>query len=328
MNSRGHWGLTFLGLCSLMAALPVSGEAQDLSALISSCGGSSQAQMSSCQSAALSTQAAQGALGLTASGGTDLPGSASTVGWRTKGSPRFAISLWGSVSRAPIPALRSGEEFPQGETSATFPSVHVSGTVGLFDGFSLGPTIGGFGSIDLTASTQWIRTPRDHGFAENNIGWGIGTRIGILRESFSLPGISLSAFYRSLGNTELGNIQEGDPMETGFDLGVTSFRGVVGKDLWGMGFFGGAGWDRYASDADLMVAVPSWGSFPSMGSGELRSDRFLFFAGGSLTYLTLQIAIEAGWAEGFDPTLPISNEGSFDPSSGSEFGALSFRVTF
>jgi len=315
-------------LCLMMVFLPHHGEAQDLSTLISSCSGVSQLQVSRCQGAALTAQAAQGALGLSASGGTDLPGSASTLGWRTKGSPRFAVSVWGSVARVPIPSLDPGEGLSQGETSPTFPSLHLSGTVGLFDGFSLAPTVGGFGSIDLTASTQWINTPRGEGFMENSTGWGVGTRIGILRESFTLPGISLSAFYRSLGSTELGDLDVGGSIETGFDLGVTSFRGVVGKDLWGVGFFGGAGWDRYGGDATLSVADPTGGSHHSTGSGELRSERYLYFAGGSLTYLTFQIAMEAGWAEGFDPTLPISNEGGFDPSSSSQFGALSFRVTF
>jgi hypothetical protein len=102
----------------------------------------------------------------------------------------------------------------------------------------------------------------------------------------------------------------------------------VGKDIWGIGFLGGAGWDRYAGDATLVVTDPEEGDNDSTGSGELLSERYLFFFGGSMTFLTLQISAEIGWAGGFDSTLPLSVEGGFDPSSGSEFGSLAFRLTF
>jgi hypothetical protein len=324
-----RWSFVVSTLC-VVAGLPLqSTKAQNLSDLISACGGASELHLMWCQETALGVQAAQGALGLAASGGTDLPGSASTLGWRTKGSPRFALSIRGSLTRASTPSMRVSGGLPQGgETTANLLSAHISGTMGLFDGFSLGPTIGGFGSVDLTASTQWIGTPKDKGFHENEMGWGGGVRVGILRESFSLPGISLSAFHRFLGNVSLREVDDGDPAEASFDLGVSSLRAVVGKDLWGIGLFGGAGWDRYTGDVTLHVTDPRFGGFPSTGAGELRSERRLFFIGGSMTFLTLQLSAEIGWAEGFTAALPTSYEDGFDPSSGSEFGALAFRLTF
>lgn len=303
-------------------------KAQKLPDLISACGGASGVQLAWCQEAGLAVQAAQGALGLAASVGSDLPGSASTLGWRMKGSPRFALSVRGSLTRAPFPSLRTSGGLPRGETTASLASLHLSGTLGLFDGFSLGPTMGGFGSVDLTVSTQWIGTPRGKGFQENVTGWGVGTRIGIIRESFTLPGISISAFYRSLGSADLWEVDDGDPAEAGFDLRASSLRAVVGKDIAGIGFFGGAGWDRYAGDATLVVIDPEGGANNSGASGELQSERYLFFIGGSMTFLILQISVEIGWADGFDPTLPASVEEGFDPSSRSEFGALAFRLTF
>jgi len=121
MESRGRWGFMVSALCLMMVFLPHHGEAQDLSTLISSCSGVSQLQVSRCQGAALTAQAAQGALGLSASGGTDLPGSASTLGWRTKGSPRFAVSVWGSVARVPIPSLDPGKGFRRERHPPPFP---------------------------------------------------------------------------------------------------------------------------------------------------------------------------------------------------------------
>lgn len=315
-------------LCAVTAPPLQSAKAQNLPDLISACGGTSGLKLVWCQETALSVQAAQGALGLAASGGTDLPGSASTLGWRMKGSPRFALSIRGSLTRASTPSMKVSGGLPRGETTVSLPSMHLTGTIGLFDGFSLGPTVGGFGSVDLTVSTQWIKPPKRKGFQENVTGWGVGTRIGILRESFSLPGISLSASHRSLGNTSLWEVDDGDPSEARFDLRVSSLRAVVGKDIWGIGFFGGAGWDRYAGDATLVVTDPGGGGLDSTGAGELRSERRLFFIGGSMTFLALQVSAEAGWAAGFTPALPASSEGGFDPSSRSEFGALAFRLTF
>jgi hypothetical protein len=182
--------------------------------------------------------------------------------------------------------------------------------------------------VDLTISGQWISTPKDEGFQKNLMGWGVGTRIGILRESFSLPGISVSASFRSLGEVDLWDLGEGDPAEATFDLRVSSLRGVIGKDVFGIGLFGGAGWDRYTGDVTILVTDPQGIGPGSNGAGDLRSERFLFFLGGSMTFLTLQVSAEVGWAEGFNPGLPDSPGAGFEPSSGSEFGALAFRLTF
>jgi hypothetical protein len=227
-----------------------------------------------------------------------------------------------------MPALEVEGGFPAGESNLDLPAVHASGTVGVFDGFTLGPTVGGFASLDLTFSTHWIRTPEDRGFHESVLGWGAGARIGVLRESFSLPGITVTAFHRSLGKVDLWDIDGGDPSEAHLDLQVSSARGVIGKDFWGIGVFGGAGWDRYSGDVSLRIADPEGGTSPGNASGNLRSDRYLFFAGASRTFLTLQISGEVGWAQGFDPRLPASYPGGFDPSSSSEFGSLALRLTF
>ncbi len=328
-RGEGRWTFVASILCLLLGLSLQSAKAQNLPDLISACGAGSELRLARCQEMGLSVQAAQGAIGLAASGGSDLPGSASTLGWRMKGSPRFALSVRGALVRAPLPArfnVRVG--MPQGETSAILPSIHISGTLGLFDGFSLAPTVGGFGSVDLTASTQWIRTPGGKGFQEDVTAWGAGARVGIVRESFSLPGVSVSAFYRALGQGQLWNIDEGDPAEGAFDLRASSLRGVVGKDLWGIGLFGGVGWDRYSGDASIAVTDPEAGSGPFTGSGELRSERHLYFLGASMTFLTLQISAEVGLAEGFDPALPLQTQGGFDPSSRSEFGSVALRLTF
>jgi hypothetical protein len=156
----------------------------------------------------------------------------------------------------------------------------------------------------------------------------VAGRLGILRESFSLPGVSLSASYRSLGSLELWDVQRGDPAGAAFDLGVSSVRAVLGKDLWGIGFLAGAGWERYSGAATLTVLGTPGSEIDGSASGDLESDRRLYFFGASMTFIAIQISAEAGWARGFDPTLPPMAESGFDPTSRSEFGALSLRLTF
>jgi len=102
----------------------------------------------------------------------------------------------------------------------------------------------------------------------------------------------------------------------------------VGKDIRGVGFFGGVGWDRYSGDATLAVTDPAGGDLDAAGSGKLESERTLLFLGASRTFLTLQISGEVGWAEGFDPALPQTSQGGFDPGAGSYFGSLALRLTF
>ncbi|NNM06143.1 MAG: hypothetical protein HKO65_13725 [Gemmatimonadetes bacterium] len=327
MSSAGRgWSLAVA--LGALALVPGQARGQDLSDLFSSCGVTSPAHLSWCRETALAAQAAQGALGLAASGGIDLPGSASTLGWRTKGSPRFALSFWGSLTRAPFPAMTVEDGSPRGETTATLPALHLSATAGLFDGFSLGPTVGGFGSIDLSVTSQYIWTPKDRGFNDHGIGWGAGARIGILRESFSLPGLSISGFHRFGGSHELWDVAAGDPSAATFDLETSSLRGLLGKDLWGVGLTVGVGWDRYGGEVAVNILDPQGGGSDDSGEGRLESERYLGFLGASRTFLTFQVSGELGWAEGFESTLPLSGQGGFDPAGPSFFGSLALRLTF
>jgi hypothetical protein len=224
--------------------------------------------------------------------------------------------------------MDTARELPSGHETVNLSSVQGTATVGVFDGFFLAPTVGGFGSIDLSASAHWIKAPRERGFDENVTGWGIGGRLGVLRESFTLPGVSLSVSRRWVGETELWS-SEGQGFDgTGFDLAITSVRGVVGKDIFGVGLFGGAGWDRYSGDADITVPPELTGTEGLGASGSIRSNRRIYFLGGSLTFLALQVSGELGLAEGFDAEVPATDGGGFDPGKRASYGSIAIRLTF
>jgi hypothetical protein len=231
-----------------------------------------------------------------------------------------------------MPALGMGDPLPRGEASFTFPAAHLHGSMGLFNGFSPAPNVGGVLSLALSGSAHLVRVPKGKGFQDNLLGLGAGARLGILRESFNLPGVSLSAYHRSMGRSGFGDLEGGSPAEARFDLRVSSLRGVVGKDVRGVGLFGGTGWERYAGD--VRISVTDWRPGPPGASGEasaagkLSSHRRLYFLGASMTYVILQLSGEAGWAQGFGTELPDRVVTGFDPHASSWFGSLAIRVTF
>jgi hypothetical protein len=197
----------------------------------------------------------------------------------------------------------------------------------VIDGFSLAPSIGGIGSLDLFGSLHLL-TPREgDGFTEKLKGWGIGTRVGILRESFSLPGVSVSLTYRVLDEAQWGAWEEGDNAEARFDVTVASFRVVAGKDILGMGLLAGMGWDGTSAGGDARVRLPGSGTEGSVSAKWLKDDRKVYFFGGSMTFVILQVSAEVGWSEGFSQAYPTGEEGRFDPSSRSLFASLALRLS-
>jgi len=211
---------------------------------------------------------------------------------------------------------------------AFLPSLQFTGTLGLFDGFSFRPTVGGVLSLDLLASGHALFPPKDQGFRDHLLGWSVGTRLGILRESFTLPGLSVSATRIWMGSEAVGSLASGGMAETEFDVTVTSLRGVLGKDVLGLGLLAGAGWDRISGEGLIRARVLPAGPEGGASASDLSSRRAVFFGGASMTFLILQVSGEAGWSRALDRELPNEPEGDRFPSSSVYFGSLAIRVTF
>lgn len=316
LRRGGPAGLTAgVVLCALFALSgwrsPAAAQVEELAARCGAGGISDPV----CGPLALAAQAMQGGIGLGAAGGNAFPGSGSTLGRRYGATPRVALSGRLGFNRFSMPNGFGGT----GNVFAA--SAHGQVTVGVLNGFSLAPTVGGFLSLDLLASVDAVFLPGSAGFQENALGWGYGARVGILRESFTLPGVTLSVVRRSMGEVVFGIEDLG---QVRYDVTTTSWRAVVGKDLAGLGFTAGAGWDDY--DSDGFIEGPGLNPGPPTPLDGLSSDRAVFFAGVTKTFLVLQVGAELGWARGFsvEGDLPTA----FDPSSGSLFGGVSLRLTF
>lgn len=276
-------------------------------------------------------------LGMGLTGGNPVPGTGSTLGKSFGGLPRFTVGLRATAASTKIPDVR--QEGSTEDLSFALGSIDADAALGVFDGFSPAPTIGGLLSVDLLASAGFIPIPSGEGFQNRKPWtWSAGARVGILRESFVTPGVSLSAMYRRLPTVTYGDpaLQTEDAFFRA-DLKNTSLRAVVSKNLMVVGLAAGLGYDHYSSTVGYGVAVtapPVPGLCVSNGGRcELRiadtdvsSHRLSYFGNVSLNFVVLNLIGELGWQSGGDlPTPAVDSR--LQPKDGAIFGSLALRLT-
>lgn len=328
MRPRGFSRGVGAVLAVLLVLIPGAARAQeDVLTLRDRCASQASTLADHCLEAALAAQAVQGAVALSLAGGSDNPGTPSTLGRRLGTTPRIALSLRVAGIRSDAPDVARDQELPLRGESFFTGSVEGRVAVGAFHGFSLVPTVGGVLSVDLLGSAGVALLPSDFGFHGNVGSVGLGARLGLLRESFSLPGVSVSAMRRWTGSIRMGRSDRlGDGTLVDVDPTVTSIRALVGKDLLAVGLLAGVGWERHSGSARIRVSPPAAETSGEGDLDDLASDRILYFGGLSVTYLVLQISAEAGWTGGYFD-LPDRGGGLYAPSDGSFFGSVSLRLT-
>lgn len=322
--NRGN--LLPLGLIVLLAgaARPAVAVGQDLSPLVAQCvaGGAGAAR---CTEAALALKVLKGGVTLLNTGGSDVVGTASTLGMRLGSAPRISFTARLVTARLKAPDVLSGNA-PADENAFFAKSIQFQGVVGVFNGLSIAPTVGGIASLDLMVSASLAFLPGDEGFEDSRGSYGIGARLGILRESFTLPGVTVSVMHRDGGTVRLGDIAAGDPAELAWDMRSTSVRATVGKTLFGLGLLAGYGADWSVGDVSFTVNDSGTGSIGTAASDDFTVRRNVYFGGASMTFLIIQASFEVGWADAFD-AVP-GRSGGFDTGTNSYFGTLGFRITF
>lgn len=300
-------------------------EAEGVSELAMLCAAGGPDRMPLCQELALAAMAIQRGVGLASALGSDIPGTASTTGRRLGRVPRlgFALGATGIGMGMPRVSAPSVEGLAE-EVDPTVIGLRVVVSGGLVDGLQFAPGFGGFLSADLAASFSRLWLPEGEGFGGPTSGVGLAARLGILRESFTVPGISVSVARRWHGTIRTGDVGDGNPGEVETDLEVTSLRAMLGKNWFVLGLMAGVGWDRYAGEA----AVSTTGGLDDAGavSGRIASERTVYFASAWYNFLVSQLSVEIGLADGV--SVPFAGRtGEYDPAGRSWFASVALRIT-
>jgi hypothetical protein len=327
MNSRSKTGFAVL----LVLGLPAVVSAQET--LIQQC----NAQISNdqtrrfCHLVVEAIEIGQPRVGITLAGGNPVPGASSTLGMRLGAVPRVSVGARATAVRLELPPIAS--QGSTAEIDAFVPSINIDASLGVFSGFSLLPTVGGFGSLDLVGSFGVIPIPEGEGFSgDSPKGWGIGARLGILRESFTAPGISITGMYRRLSDFNYGDRTLAGSQDSYFEasaMRVLSLRGVIGKRILVLGATAGIGYDKFKSDIAFGVDNPSLLGPPrfDFSESDFANDRTTAFASLQWTLLVLSIIGEVGYQSGgddFPGDLPSGRTSTSDKSA--YYGSLAIRL--
>ncbi len=320
------------GWCSglLLGFLLVSGsssaaEGQDLAPLVAQCASGGSAELlTSCQSAVLAAQSIRGGVALADRMGASLSGASSTIGRRLGSAPRVSVDLRFRMVRFKMPDLLDRGTGVAGENAVNAYGLKGSFAVGVLDGFSLMPTVGGLLSLDLLGSASLVFLSESSGFVGNEGVFSVGGRLGIFRESFTLPGVTVSvtqSFGQSVDWTAGANEPQIDN-----EISATSVRAIIGKNFFTLAVSGGFGWNWDRGEMGVQVPDPTIPGGQGLGRMDgLTTRRTIYFAGVSMIRLVFQFSIEGGWAGGYD-ALP-GYSGAYDPGATTPFVSVAGRFT-
>jgi len=246
-----------------------------------------------CASAGVASDQLREALSAGHAQGLPLPGSVSTLGRRFGSTPRVALSARVGFTRFDFsdPERWDGGD-PETE-SVTAPTFSAAVGVGLLDGFSIAPTVGGVLSLDVIADLSTMRLPSGSSFDGASTAFGYGVRVGLLRESFTLPGASISVMRRTGASASVSGT--GGSLES--EVTTMSIRAGVGKEVLSFGLLGGVGWDHASSDWSATALGTGTDTISVSESGS-DDTVFTVFGGITRTFLVTQVGLEAGWTEG------------------------------
>jgi hypothetical protein len=198
-------------------------------------------------------------LGAVLAGGNPTQGVSGTLG----GPGHFSFGVRANVLYASLPQVdrvvpntRGAQVSTYGIDDQLIGFVTADVALGLIKGASGS----GFGSVDLLVSGSYLPSYSnanvDISVPSGSVKFGFGAKVGLLTESATRPGISVSYLDRGLPTVSITG-KSGDDRLVLADLSVRSrsWRAVAGKSFLIFGIGGGYGQDRYDSNANISVTV-------------------------------------------------------------------------
>jgi hypothetical protein len=303
-----------------------------------------------CAAVAQAAESAPSQIGILVGGGNPILGVAGTGGLRLAGTPRIDISPRLNLAFVRLPDILAAELGSSAERinraiGIPAPALATTVSAGVFPGVALAPGVGGFGAVDLLVGATWLPfglIDIDGFSGTSPFAWSLGGRLGLLRESFAIPAVSLSVLRRSLGRTTFGQVCRsertpaeeclgpGDVGEFSFELRDWSSRLAVSKRYLGLAGAAGVGYDRFSGDVGFAFRYPTGTATAQIlrfDPAPVRSSHWSLFANLGLDFLVTSIVLEGGWMQGGSAN-PALGPDAFDPRDGTWFGSLGGRIGF
>lgn len=303
---------------------------QDLNTLTSSCiGKMSSDQYSLCHKSILAARTIRSGVSLSAGYGSELPGSSNAIGRRKEGqvpARNLSFAFSSGFARIRIPSLYIGSSNRDLSNVVNVYGLNTTFTLGLFDGLAISPGVKGVFSMDVigSASVQFFNWDSEQPIVVSGTG-SAGVRIGLLRESFSFPGLTVSVVRQTGRDLDLDSSRK-DRVDLVVGNRSTRFRTTVGKDFSKLGILAGIGWNYNSGllqgTIPGMLARSAW----TFSSKEAVDSQALYFTGLSFTDMVFQLSLELGLVEELD--VPSNVYFGYDSSSSVVFGRLAVRVRF
>jgi hypothetical protein len=298
------------------------------------------ASQDACQMAVDVFQLLSPQLGLALAGGNAVLGSGSTLG----GPGHFSIGVRANVFQGDLPDITSfptpstsgrvqrtgAQALPANKTFVGLPTADAA--IGLFGGVPLPLT--NVGGIDLLLSATYVPTIGDSTSdvriaPDRNLQLGYGVRVGLLKESIVVPGVSFTYLKRDLPSTSISG-GSSDISVTVQDAKVktSAFRLVASKTLLTFGIAAGIGQDKYDDEANVQGTVKG----PPAQTSDVvtlsqKLTRTNYFVDLSLNLPVFKLVGELGQVSG--GTVDTYNE--FDSGRADKsrtYGSVGFRLAF
>ncbi len=280
-----------------------------------------------CIEAALASEALLVGFGRMVASGGAFPVSPSTAGWRVDGVPRLTFDAGAGFAGVRHPGLRDRESAGRAPSERTFlRAARLTVAAGIFDGFTAAPTVGGVASVDGVVTLRAVSPAWDSEFSGTTWSVGAGGRLGLFRESFSLPGVTLTGIHHWMGSVRYARSEE-DRGTVSLEPRLTSLRLEAGKDMLALGMTGGVAWDRMRSRTRFSAVAPD-GESGSSGAFDLRESRTSFFLGANYTWLVSQLAGEVAWTPASGGSSELQGPGLFRPGNSHLTMSLGWRITY
>lgn len=247
-------------------------------------------------------------LGTVLAGGNPTQGVTGTLG----GAGHFSVGIRGNALRASLPEIDKETPDAYGAQMDTYtldtePVGFVTADLAL--GIFKGMPLSGLGAVDLLVSASYVpeyTSPAiDVTAPSGSLKLGFGAKVGVLKETGLLPGISVSYLNRELPRVDIIG-KSGDDRLSLNDMRVksTSWRAVAGKSFLFLGAGAGFGQDTYRSDASVTVTVAPRNGAPGGTSGPIgvgqKVTRNNLFGTVWLTSQVVRIVGELGRVGGGD----------------------------